>query len=142
VVAAVSAALWWLASSPASDKLHSPAAGDGLPPQMEANARVLAFVVAGVITAASTEDDQRLFNRARSVRTKAKGAFVSESALPVWMAISRILSQHFASKVLGMIIYLPTPVFLARPDQLNWCQKNWGWTGPAVAGPRATFTRG
>ena len=33
VVANVSAALWWLASSPASHKPHSPAAGDGLPPQ-------------------------------------------------------------------------------------------------------------
>jgi len=35
-------------------------------------------------------------------RKKAKGAFVSESALHISMAISRILSaQHFASKVLG-----------------------------------------
>src|SRR5439155_21097124 len=45
--------------------------------------------------------------RARSPRiVKAKGAFVSESALHILMAISRILSQHFASKILGMIIYL------------------------------------
>ncbi len=56
-------------------------------------------------------------------REKAKGAFVAESALHSLMAISRILSQHFASKVLGMIIHL----FRISPER------------PAAAGHGATI---
>jgi len=41
-----------------------------------------------------------------------------------------------------MIIYLPTPVFLTPVELIRTRQKNWGWTGPTVAGPRATITRG
>ena len=77
-----------------------------------------------------------------SGRTKAKGAFVSESALHILMAVSRILSPapvflassnqlDCFSEKLGLDddhLSHPAPVLLARCQDRHLRSRNWGWT--------------